>query len=59
MYVQNYYVGGNQMVIVYREGTHHVLEEYEDYEIVFTGTFAQCLEYCDQRNLKYLESTIF
>lgn len=59
MYMQNYYVGANQMVIVFRDGTCHVLEEYENYDSVFTGTFAQCFAYCEDRNLKYLESTVF
>lgn len=59
MYMQNYYVGGNQMVIVYRNGTCHVLEEYENYDSVFTGTFAQCFEYCNKRNIEYEESKFF
>ena len=59
MYVQNYYIGANQLVIVYRDGSHRVLEEYEDYGVVFMGTFGQCLEYCKQRELSYLERIVF
>lgn len=59
MYVQNYYIGANQLVIVYRDDTYMVLEEYEGYAVVFMGTYIQCLAYCRQRELEYLDRTIF
>lgn len=56
---QNFWLGGNELIIVYINGTHHVVEAYEDYNSVFTGDFKKCLEYCKNREIEYAESTLF
>lgn len=54
----NYWIGGNELIIVFRNGTHMVLEGYEDYEPVFVGSFEKCVKYCDDRWTEYQESII-
>jgi len=54
----NFWLGDNELVIVYREGTHHVLESYGNYSTVFSGAYDKCVEYCKNREISYLESII-
>lgn len=55
---KNYWLGSNELVIVFRNGTHHVIEVFENWETVFTGNYEQCIEYCDNRVISYQESII-
>ena len=55
---KNYWLGSNELVIVFRDGTHHVIEEFENWETVFTGNYEQCTEYCENRVVTYQESII-
>lgn len=48
----------NELVIVYQDGTHHVIEKYENWERVFTGNYAKCVEYLETRYTEYIESII-
>ena len=52
----NLFMGSNELIIIYRNGTHHVIEKDEDYNEVFTGSYEKCCEYCKNRNIDYLES---
>lgn len=56
--VKNFWLDNNELVIVYRNGTHHVIEAYEDYNTVFTGKIEDCLTYCKNREIAYMESII-
>lgn len=56
--VNNFWLGSNEICIVCRDGRHHVLEEYENWESIFTGSYEDCLEYCEQREVDYKESTL-
>ena len=51
----NRYLGANELVLVFRNGTHCVLEEYEYYEPVFSGHYEDCVKYMDRREAEYLE----
>lgn len=55
---KNFWLGNNELLIVFRNGTHHVIESYEDYKTIFTGHFEKCLEYCKNREVAYMESVI-
>lgn len=54
----NFWIGNNELVIVFRNGIHHVLERYEDYEPVFTGRYEKCREYCKSREADFLQESI-
>lgn len=54
----NFWIGSNELVIIYRSGRHYVLEAYEDYEPVFNGNYEQCRQYCEMREVEYRESII-
>lgn len=54
----NFWLGANELCIVYRNGKYHVIEEYENWESVYQGEYKKCLEYCKQREIDYLESIL-
>lgn len=58
MKTSNIWLGANELVIVFRSGTHFVIEKYEDWQDVYQGTYAQCVKYCENRSLEYEESII-
>lgn len=35
----NYWLGSNELMIVFRDGRHYVLERYERYKPVFNGHY--------------------
>ena len=54
----NFWIGSNELVIIYKSGRHYVLEAYEDYDPVFDGNYEQCRKYCEMRKVEYMESII-
>ena len=54
----NFWLGCNELIIVFRNGIHVVLESYEEWDEVFRGTFGQCYLYCENRVIEYEESII-
>lgn len=58
MTTYNIYLGCNELLVVFRNGIHHVLEEDEGYEAVFTGHYEECVKYCKARYIEYMEATI-
>lgn len=56
MTTNNMYLGANELVIVFRNGRHHVIEEYANWEVVFSGHYEQCVAYCENREIDYLDS---
>jgi hypothetical protein len=58
MTTYNIYLGWNELLVVFRNGIHHVLEEDEGYEAVFTGHYEECVKYCKARYKEYMEATI-
>lgn len=55
---KNYWLGSNELVITQQNGTHHVIEKFENWKAVFSGHIEQCLKYCWDRVIDYEESTI-
>jgi len=55
---RNFWLGDNELVIRFRNGTHAVLEKYEDWCAVYEGCFEACLDYCEARWRAYQESII-
>lgn len=55
---ENFWLGDNELVVVFRGGTFYVVDSYENYNTVFSGHFEDCLEYCKNREIDYLESVI-
>jgi len=58
MNIDNYWLGNNELCIVYRDGTHYVLERDENYKPVFQGHYGECVDYCERRWIDYQESII-
>ncbi|MCI8357096.1 MAG: hypothetical protein HFI51_02950 [Lachnospiraceae bacterium] len=58
MVTKNFWLGCNELIIVFRNGTFHVLEEFENFVSVFSGHFDECFEYCKNRLIDYEESVI-
>lgn len=54
----NFWLGNNELIIVERKGAYHVLESYENYESVFVGTYKECLEYCKNLEIAYMEEVV-
>lgn len=54
--MRSLYLGSNQLVIIFNNGRHYVIEEYEDWNAVFEGTYAECDKYLDHRWVEYVES---
>ena len=55
---KNYWLGANELQIVFRDGTHRVIEEYENWKTVFTGTYEECVKYCEKRYTEYEEDIL-
>lgn len=56
----NFWLGDNEIVIVACEHTKYkVIEKYEEWKVVFKGTYEECREYCKKRVDEYEESIIF
>ena len=55
----NMYVGGNELRLYFECGYWHVKEEYENWAVVFSGSYEQCVAYCNERWLSYMEESLF
>lgn len=55
---ENFWLGCNELIVVFRNGTHHVIEAYENWETVFTGHIEECIGYCKRREIEYMEAVI-
>ena len=58
MWIENRYIGANELILVFRNGTYYVLEEYENYNSIFQGNYKKCIEYMKTREIDYLESLL-
>lgn len=55
---KNFWLGCNELVIVFCNGTNYVIEAYENWRTVFKGHIEECIEYCKRRETEYEESII-
>ncbi len=58
MFIKNFWLGSNELVILFHNGTHHVKEKFENWKTVFSGNIEKCLKYCENRENRYMESII-
>ena len=56
--MKNVYLGNNLLGIRFNNGCWVVKEDYEDWTIVFTGTYEECNAYCEKRWVSYQESIV-
>jgi hypothetical protein len=54
----NTWIGQNQLGIRYENGQWVVREDWEDWEIVFTGSYEECEAYVNNRWIAYEESIV-
>ena len=55
---KNLFLGNNELIIIYRDGIHRVIESDEAWEEVFTGSYEDCIGYCENRWADYQASII-
>ncbi len=56
--IERYLLGDNELVIVFKNGEHHVKESYMNYDTVVSGQLETCVEYCKRREDGYMVSVI-
>lgn len=56
MAMYNTFLGSNELKVVFRNGQSCVIEEDENWKVVFSGHFEKCVEYCKERHIQYQES---
>ena len=56
--MENMWLGSNMLGIRYECGRWVVKEDYEDWEVVFSGTYEECADYCRSRWIRYEESIV-
>ena len=56
--MENMWLGNNQLSIRYSNGRWVVKEDYEDWSVVFSGTYEECKAYCEERWVSYQESIV-
>lgn len=52
---KNVWLDDNELVLCFRNGKHRVMEKYEGYKVVFTGSYEECVKYMNRRELEYLK----
>lgn len=56
--INRYRLGNNELIIVFKNGKHHVKESHMHYDIVFSGQLETCVEYCERREVGYIVSIV-
>ncbi len=57
--MEKLWLGNNYLGIRYNDELGWVVKEfYEDWEVVFSGSYEECYAYCEQRWISYEESII-
>lgn len=56
--MKNMYLGDNMLGICFNNGRWVVKEDYEDWTVVFSGTYEECETYCEERWVDYQESIV-
>jgi hypothetical protein len=57
--MENLYLGNNMLGIRYENGRWVVKEDYEDWAVVFSGAYAECVAYCEERWISDMEEGLF
>ncbi len=56
--IKSYWLGNNELIIVFTNGKHHVKESHMNYDVVFLGQLEACVEYCERREVGYMASVV-
>ena len=52
------YLGNNQLLVNFRDGSWVVEEEWENWGVVFRGSFEECSAYLNERWFSYMEDRV-
>lgn len=55
----NMYVGDNELRLYFECGYWCVKEAYEKWAVVFSGSYDQCVVYCNERWVSDMEESLF
>lgn len=55
MFIKNFYLGNRELIIIYKNGTHAVLDSFNDYDSVFTGYIESCYSFIADLEQSYYE----
>ena len=53
--MDNYWIGNEELVIIFQGGTHAVLSSEEE-DPIFTGSYEECKDFCEMMVDEYQES---
>lgn len=56
--MKNLYLGNNELRLVVRHGHNAVIEEWENWQVVFQGGYNECTAYMSERYVEYQISLI-
>lgn len=43
--------GDTELIIAFGDGVYHVLDSQEEYDVVCTGNYEECVEYCEREKI--------
>ena len=43
--------GETEFIIAYGDGIYHVLDSQPEHEVVYTGNYEECLEFCEREKI--------
>ena len=43
--------GNTELIIAFGDGVYHVLDSQEEYDVVCTGNYEECVEYCEREKI--------
>lgn len=53
---EKFYLGDNELIIVQKNDIFCVKEFFEQYDIVFSGSYDDCLDYCVNRLIHFFDN---
>lgn len=53
--MHNVFIGNNELRIIAKGGNYQVIEEWENWKAVFSGSYNDCVRYC---NIRYLDNAV-
>ena len=56
--MENMWLGNNQLGIRFYNGQWVVREDYEDWAVVFSGSYNECVDYVQKRWVSYQEEIV-
>lgn len=56
--MENLYLGNNELRLIVAHGCYSVIEEWENWKVVFQGGYNECITYMESRYVDYQVSLI-